>query len=543
MDLRHELISLGYNHWRGQSDTEVILNAYAQWGLEGLKKLEGIFSLALWDSAQQRLILMRDRLGIKPLFYGKCKYGLAFGSEIKAVLASGGVDTSLDEQAFSEYLWYGNSYGERTFYKGVHALKPGHWLIFENGSQFIDKWWSVEDWLEDHPFSCDASEAALLTRDAVDAAVNRQLVADVPIGLFLSGGVDSSTIAASAIHSGSVPLQSFAAGFDYEYGVNELPKAAQVASYLGLNHQELVISGTDLRSVLYRLADAHDEPFADAANIPLFLMCDQLQSKVKVVLQGDGGDELFAGYRRYSLLRNSKFWRLFPKILAKSFRSFSSSGRRLARIAETVGHHDPSYRMAFLLTVETQYSPPDRLFCSDFQQHLCENTNPFQEYQNAAKRFAHFDPVSQMMLTDLVLQLPSQFLTKVDRAFMAASVEARVPLLDEGVLRLALNLPSHLKVSRFGKKLPLRGSQRNRLPSQILDGPKTGFGVPYSQWLRTSLFDFCCEHILDPSFTSRFSLDESLVEDLLQDHKRAPGGNGFLLWKLLQLSLWSSLKR
>lgn len=536
-ELRRTLEALGRSVWHGHSDTEVILHAYAQWGLEGLKRLEGIFALALWDPKLQRLVLMRDRLGVKPLFYGESQFGLAFGSEIKAVLAAGGVDTSLDDQSLSEYLWYGNPHGDRTFYKGVRALEPGHWLIIEHGRRRLEPWWRLEEWLAQPLEARHAQEAAEQVRAALDRAVARQLIADVPIGLFLSGGVDSSSIAAAAMQPRGQPLHSYAAGFDFDHGVNELPKAARVAQHLGLIHHELHIKGSELESVLLALAQAHDEPFADAANIPLYLMCQQLQGQIKVVLQGDGGDELFAGYRRYAMLRNAHWWRLWPRMFSPVARTAGRWGQRFVRMADSVGHTDPALRMAYLLTVETTQRPPESVFLLERQQHLVESTDPFLAYRQAAKRFRGYDPVQQMLLTDLTVQLPSQFLTKVDRATMAMGIEARVPLLDEEVVRLVVAMPSEWKVNGVEKKVVLRHSQHGRLPDDILDGPKTGFGVPYEYWLRTSLYEFACSQILEPSFVQRFGLDVHAMEKLIQ-HQQGRSERGFMIWKLLQLALW-----
>lgn len=540
-DLRAELTALGH-HFVGHSDTEVILHAYEAWGLEGLKRLEGLFGFALWDEPRQRLVLMRDRLGIKPLFYGESAQGLAFGSEIKAVLAAGGVDQSLDDQALREYLWYGNPYGDRTFYQGVRSLAPGHWLILDGGKRRLEPWWRIEQWLERAPAADRFEDAVDKVRSALDAAVARQLVADVPIGIFLSGGVDSSAIAASAARARETPLLSYAAGFDFDRGVNELPKAALVARHLGLDHRELNIAGGDLPEVLVHLAAVHDEPFADAANVPLYLMCKALDGQVKVVLQGDGGDEMFGGYRRYAVLRNAWMWQLVPGLASGAARRMGSFGRRFARMAESVGHADPAMRMALLLTTELPGSPPEALFSEARRRDLLERTDPFLAYRNAAERFAQHDPVQQMLLTDLTVQLPSQFLTKVDRATMAAGVEARVPLLDERVAELAVGLPSQWKVRGAQKKIALRESQRGRLPDAILDGPKTGFGVPYEHWLRSSLFEFSRERLLDDGFLGRFSLDRSRVEKALAEHRSGSRDRGFLLWKLLNLQLWDGLR-
>jgi asparagine synthase (glutamine-hydrolysing) len=539
-ELRHELTTLGH-HFIGHSDTEVILHCYAAWGLEGLKRLEGIFGFALWDESNQRLVLMRDRLGVKPVYFGESALGLAFGSEIKAVLAAGGVDRALDDQSLREYLWYGNPYSNRTFYKGVRSLEPGHWLIVENGNRKLEAWWRIEEWLVEPYTVRSQSEAAFQVREALDKAVARQLVADVPVGIFLSGGVDSSSIAAAAMQHRIEPLKSYAAGFDFDRGINELPKAARVARHLGLTHHELHVSASELESVLITLSKAHDEPFADAANIPLYLMCKQLDGNIKVVLQGDGGDELFAGYRRYAMLRYANLWRFWPQALSPLMRASGNLGRRFARMADSVGHPDPALRMAFLLTSETLQNPPEAVFLPERQRELAESTDPFLAYRHAAERFQDHDPVQQMLLTDLTVQLPAQFLTKVDRATMAAGIEARVPLLDESVVRLAVSLPSILKVKGTEKKVVLRQSQRCRLPGDILNGPKTGFGVPYEHWLRSSLYEFARERLLDRDFVHQFSLDGAVVERMLEQHKNRNVERGFMLWKLLQLSIHNHL--
>ena len=535
-ELRAILESRGHNNWTGKSDSEVILHSYEEWGLEGLTKLEGIFSIALWDAKLRRLILMRDRLGVKPLFYGDSRNGLAFGSEIKAVLAAGGIDTSFDDQSISEYMWYGNTYGNRTFYRGVHSLEPGHWLIVENGQQKIESWWNLEDWF-DHPLEVTGKrDASELLRSALDQAVSRQLVSDVPLGIFLSGGVDSSSIAASAVSQTNEALHSYAAGFDFSNGVDELPKASRVARHLGLDHHELQIKGTDIEDVLVILAKAHDEPFADAANIPLYLMCRKLSGQIKVVLQGDGGDELFAGYRRYAALRNTNLWKLWPKFFSVALRKCGKHGKRIARIADSVGNSDPAMCMAFLLTMEMAEDPPDKFFQVERQKELFSIADPFLQYRLAAQRFQKYDPVQKMLLTDLTVQLPSQFLTKVDRATMAAGIEARVPLLDEKVVRLAVNIPSIWKVQGVQKKIILRDSQRTRLPDAILDGPKTGFGVPYERWMRSSLNDFVKSLILDKEFLDKFSLNGKLIEE--EFGKNSCLRSGFQLWKIFQLSLF-----
>jgi asparagine synthase (glutamine-hydrolysing) len=539
LQLRTELEGLGHS-FNGHSDTEVLLHAYAAWGLAGLERLEGIFAFALWDSARRRLILMRDRLGIKPLFYAWCGERLMFGSEIKAVLAGGLADRTLDDQALMEFLWYGNAFEERTIYRAVRSLKPGFRLVIDDGQARLESWWSLESCLARAQPKLNQHEAAVAVREAVDTAVVRQLVSDVPVGLFLSGGVDSSSIAASAAIAGGRRLTSFSVAFDYDKGVNELPKARRVAQALGLDHHELQVRGEALEEVISELVQAHDEPFGDAANIPLYLLARELRGTIKVVLQGDGGDEMFAGYRRYAILRSAALWRLWPHALEPVLHAAGGSrGARLARMGAAAGHADAALRMALLLTVETLRDPPTAMLTDRARQRLEAVTDPFAAYRRCAASFANVDPVQQMLLTDISLQLPSQFLTKVDRATMAHGLEARVPLLDEGVVSLAIGLPTTLKVRGRQKKIVLRDAMRGRLPAEILDGPKTGFGVPFEEWLRGSLHGFAVAAILDKAFLDRFGFDRSRLEGALAEHRSRRRDRGFLLWKLLQLALWS----
>jgi asparagine synthase (glutamine-hydrolysing) len=540
-ELRKELEADGAV-FRGHSDTEVVLNVYQAWGLDGLKRLEGIFAFALWDDVARRLVLMRDRLGVKPLFFSQTSEQLVFASEIKAILAAGSVDRSIDPQAFSEYLWYGNAFEDRTIYAGVRALPPGHWMIVENGRSRIEPWWRIEEWA-DLPGVRDPGEAAEAVRAALDAAVARQLVADVPVGIFLSGGVDSSAIAASAMAVQDRPLTSYAVGFDFDRGINELPKARKVADHLGLDHHEFHVGGSNLEDVLVELVRAHDEPFGDAANIPLYLLAKELGGERKVVLQGDGGDEMFGGYRRYVVLHYVKRWRAWPRPLTPLAHALGSPGRRFARMATATGAGDPAMTMALLLTMETQRDPPTRFMTAEARSALDASADPFLAYRRAATRFQGGGAVQRMLLTDLTLQLPSQFLPKVDRATMARGLEARVPFLDERVGELATGLPAEWKVDGRQRKIILRDAMRSRLPAAILDGPKTGFGVPYEYWLRTSLFDMARAAILDPGFVTAFGFDATAVGSALTEHRSGARDHGFFLWKVFQLALWRQEQR
>ncbi len=540
--LKKILIEKGHL-FKSSSDTEVILCAYDEWGINCFQKLEGIFSFAIWDNSLKKLFLVRDRLGVKPLYYANSNNGFIFGSEMKSIITTGGFDNSLNDQAFSEYLWYGNTYEDRSFYRGIKALLPGHALVIDQSSHKLINWWKIEDYIEDLSEQCNSTDFKHLVKDNLNYAVNRQLVSDVPVGLFLSGGIDSSGIASAVDDKSRKKIKSYSASFDFVGGIDETKKAKLVAEHLGLNHNHLKVEGKNISNVLFSLAKAHDEPFADAANIPLYLMCTKLDPEVKVVLQGDGGDELFAGYTRYQILCFERYFKLFPSFLSNIFNKLGIKGKRYSRIVDTITQTDPAMKMALLLTLETQKNTPMSLFTSERQNYLENETNPFLAYIKAAERFKSFDTVQKMLLTDLTVQLPSQFLTKVDRATMAAGIEARVPLLDEKILKLAVNIPSALKVNKNQKKIILRDSLRDSLPSKILDGPKTGFGVPYEYWIKTSLYEFTKERILDPNFIKKFHLKNELIEKKLSDHISGSSENGFILWKLLQLAIWMEINK
>lgn len=532
--------------FRTSSDTEVILEAYRTWGRAGLDQLEGMFAFALWDERDGTLLLMRDRLGVKPLYYGVAQGCLVFGSEIEALRASGLFGNDLDPQALSEYLWFGNSHGTRTLHAEINSVAPGHMLSI--GSQDLahvtKAWWRLEDWLDRGPLECSYEEGIEMLQAALRAAVTRQLVSDVPLGLFLSGGIDSSAIAVAAARTSVGPIDSYSASFDFADGSSEAVKARAVADHLGLRHHDQTISGAGLESTLRLLAMAHGEPFGDAANIPLYMMCAAFDGHIKVVLQGDGGDELFAGYRRHALLEKLDRWRMVPRILAPMIARMGHRGPRLARLIEALCADSPGERMARLLTMENQRLAPERFLEHNRRMALAAETDPFAPYRAAGERFAYLDndPVTQMLMTDLTVQLPSQFLPKVDRATMAAGIEARVPLLDERIAELAVRMPAHWKVKGGQKKRILRDALRRDIPDHILDAPKTGFSVPYSNWLRGPLYDLACQQLLDPATAQALGLDRAGLETALRAHRDGAFGLGFTLWKYFQLALWWSTR-
>jgi len=536
-ELRRRLADEGVQ-FRSRTDSEVVLQAVVKWGESVFARLNGMFAFAIWDVDTETLRIVRDRFGIKPLYYYPLESGLVFGSEIKAILASGRVRRGLNWQGLHEYLYYGHPLGENTLFDGVLELLPGHCLTINRQGCSLTPYWRIEDI---KPVHGDTEQAAVGVRERLEQAVKDHLVSDVPVGVFLSGGIDSSAITAFASKHYCGKLQTFAVGFDYDRGVNELPKARLVAERFNTDHQELHLAGGDMPSVIEKLVRCHDEPFADAANIPLYLLCDSLKGQIKVVLQGDGGDEVFAGYRRYNLLRYERFWRSASRI-ASAIAPLVPRGPgwyRAMRFFRAMGHPDPATRMALLLTEEQHDDPPTRTLTTESRERLLAH-DPFQRYSEAYGRLRHLDTVQRMLYADCLILLPDQFLEKVDKSTMAHSIEVRVPFLDANLTSHALGLSSSLKIRFAQKKWILRRALRGILPNAILDAPKTGFGVPYQYWLRKPLAGYMKSVLLDDATLGWGLFDRRQLERCIDEHITGRRNNGFLLYKLLNLALWRS---
>jgi asparagine synthase (glutamine-hydrolysing) len=534
-DLRRELESAGVG-FRTHSDTEVTLLAFRRWGEEAFARLNGMFALAIWDTGRRRLTLARDRFGIKPLYCHHDGTWLSFGSEIKALLATGRVRRRVDPQALHEYLYYGAPLGSRSLYAGVTELLPGHCATFD-ASAFRARPYAR---LEDHrPVDDDVPTATAEVARLLDHSVERHLIADVPVGVFLSGGIDSSTLTALASRHYSGRLRTYSVAFDFQPGEGELPRARQVATRFGTDHHELRVSTRNITETIESLVSAHDEPFGDAANIPLYLLAEQLRGTIKVVLQGDGGDELFGGYRRHALLRwNGAWWalaRLLPPALAAALPLPGHD--RIARLVAAFAPADPALRMALLLTDETMAAPPTRLLSTEALRRI-EGTDPFLRYREMNARFAVRDPVDRMLHTDCSIILPDIYLEKVDRSTMAHGLEVRVPMLDKDLAAYVMGLPSQYKVRGVEKKWILRRAMRGVLPDAILDAPKHGFGVPFETWLRKPLASYLKAVLLDGGVARSGFFEPAVLERTIAEHTSGRREHGFLLWKALHLELW-----
>ena len=420
--LRHALEARGVR-FRSRSDTEVVLQAYTCWGTDCFPMLNGMFALALWDAPTQTLHIARDRFGIKPLYYSLLKSGLVFGSEIKAIVASGRMRREISWEALHEFMYYGNALGTHTLFDGVVKLLPGHRLTLNRAGLTTSPYWAVDN-LE--PVADGLDTATDTIRQRLTDAVGSHLLSDVPVGVFLSGGIDSSAITALASKQYRGRLKTFSVGFDFNRGFDELPKAKSVAQHFDTEHHELHLAGACMPTVIERLIRCHDEPFADAANIPLYLLCEQLKGSIKVVLQGDGGDEMFGGYRRYGIVSQERLWRWASRA-ALGVSTIAPRGalyHRAVRFCRAMVQPDSATRFALLLTPETLETPPTRVLSPEIRRRLAQ-FDPFARYREFSNRLRHLDAVQRLLYTDACILLPDTFLEKVDKSTMAHGIEVR----------------------------------------------------------------------------------------------------------------------
>jgi asparagine synthase (glutamine-hydrolysing) len=530
--LRRELEARGHA-FCSQSDSEVILRGYLEWGESLPMRLEGMFAFAIWDPRIKTLLLVRDRLGIKPLYVERGPEEFRFASEIKAILAGSPGRRSVDAQGLAEFCWFGNALRERTTWAGIERLPPGHAMAWTPQSLRRWCWWNPAT----VALTRSSGDAAEL-RGLLDSAVKSHLISDVPIGVFLSGGVDSSAVTMMAARHASAPIHSFTASFDFADNADELALSRLVAKQAGTIHHEMRVSAADVDAVVKRLAEAHDEPFADAADVPLYLLCRALGDEVKVVLQGDGADELFGGYRRYELLQSLGVLGPLSRVAAPLLRSVPGiAATRATRMAEALGTRDRGERMARLLTVDTPRHPPTGMLGAAWRSTIA-TCDAFAAYRLLAQATTHGDEVDRMLLTDVQLLLPDTFLEKVDKSTMALGIEVRVPFLDASVVDYALSIPATVKMPNGRPKGLLKEALAGCVPSEVLAAPKRGFGAPYRAWIAGPLRPLLREMMHELPSRVRGAMDVAWVDRRLAAHVDGTADHGFALWKALQLALW-----
>ena len=536
-DLRDELVSQGHQ-FRTHSDTEVIVHGYEEWGEEVLNRLNGMFALALWDSRSDSLLIARDRLGIKPLYYFADDGRLLFASEIKAILAHADVPREVEPKGLLNYLAYGHAVGADTMYRGVRKLLPGHLLEVRSGRIDIRRWWQV---VPGAPTTLDRAGCAAEVRRLLEDSVRLRLISDVPLGAFLSGGLDSSAVVALMARQMDRPVKTFSIGFDFGSSFNELPDARLVADRLGTDHHDLVVRAPELVATLQTLVYHFDEPFGDAACFPTFLVSRLARQHVTVALTGEGGDELFGGYRRYWAAR---WMRLLRTVtggvvgpLASPLVGALPRFRRLKKLIEAVRVADDTARYAGLL----------RVFTDDGIRHLLDARleqaasayDALESYRGHFSDARRTDELNRYMYVDMKTWLVDTYLEKVDKTSMAVSLEARVPLLDHRLVELALSIPSSYKIDGRATKRVFRDAVRDLLPARTLTKPKHGFAVPTDPWFRGELKDFAYEILLDSRSRQRGYFRPAEVERLWGEHQAGREVRDSHLWLLLNFELWA----
>lgn len=531
--LRRELEQAGHR-FTTASDTETIVHAYEEWGERAFERLRGMFGIALWDRPKRTLLLARDRAGIKPLHYAERGGRLYFGSEMKSLIAAGAVSREIDLSALDHYLSFLYAPRDRALFKGVRKLPPGHCLRWVDGRIDIRQYWRIGT---EESFRGTAAEAAAALYDVLADAVQSHMVSDVPLGAFLSGGVDSSLVVGLMAKASSRPVQTFSIGFD-EPRFDELDHARTVARHFGTEHHEFVVRPDGL-SILDRIIEHFDEPFADSSAIPTWYVSEMARRHVKVVLSGDGGDELFGGYDRYlphprvdqfdrlplpgKRQAAALLWPILPHgARGKNFLrhvSRSEDGRYL----DSIAFFQPDEKRA-LFTAEVRRALGGRGAEGAFATHF--------------ERFAALPAHSRMMRVDFETYLPEDVLTKVDRMSMAHSIESRVPLLDNEVIAFSSTLPASFKIANGRRKHILKQAARSLLPASILDRRKQGFGVPLGVWFRGGLTDVFSDVLRSPRTRQRGYFEPAFVDRLVEEHLSGKRDHTLRLWQLLIFELW-----
>ncbi|MCI0463979.1 MAG: asparagine synthase (glutamine-hydrolyzing) [Gemmataceae bacterium] len=541
VELRQGLLARGHR-FRTSSDTEVLVHLYEEDGERMVERLRGMFAFALWDRRQRRLLLARDRLGIKPLYLYRDSEKLVFGSELKAILAHPGVERDVDLAALEDYLAFGMVPGPRTIFRRAEKLPPAHVLTVRAGAwdHTPSRYWRLH--IEpDEETSAEQWQEAI--RAKVDEAVRLHLRADVPLGAFLSGGIDSSIVVASSAGQTNGPLQTFSMGFDEE-AFSELPAARQVAEQFGTRHREEIVT-PDAATLLDEITHYYDEPFADSSAIPTFLVSRLASRSVKVVLSGDGGDEAFGGYARYAHdLKEAAMRRCLPRW----FRRLALGP--LARVWPKADWLPRPLRAKTLLTnlsleagaayanTLTQCRLPlrRRLLAPDLKLN---GHQPGALIQAAHAEAPVGDALGGMLTADVATILPDDFLVKVDRASMAHGLEVRPPLLDHELLELAARIPSRWKVHGGQTKWILKQSWAGQLPPEILSRPKHGFEIPIDAWLRGPLRPLFEETVLHSQARVGSLVNQATARKLFSAHCSGVGRHGNVLWSLLVLARWA----
>jgi asparagine synthase (glutamine-hydrolysing) len=523
---------------RGHSDTEVLLEAISHWGLTTtLKRCVGMFAFALWDKAIKKLYLARDRFGEKPLYYGHINGTLIFASELKALKKFGAWQGEIDPNALADYLRYRYVPGSQSIYKNIYKVTPGTYLTFDAEKMHETVYWSATETAQqgfEHPLQVSFLEATDMLEQKLSQSVHLQMTADVPVGAFLSGGIDSSIIVALMQAQSTQRIKTFSIGFT-EKNYNEAHFAQAIAKHLGTDHTELYLSSQDAIDTIPLLATIYDEPFGDSSAIPTYLLSKLTQQHVTVSLSGDGGDELFGGYKRYWLAQN--LWHIrnkLPQTLKNSmisllnfyanylpFNKFTTRAQRLSGLLAA----DRSILLNRMLTSTTD--TPTVFLHQGTEYSLTNFEHLFSQ-----------NFIAQMMHQDTLAYLPNDILVKVDRAAMAVGLESRVPFLDHRIFEFAWQLPINYKINKGAGKLILKALLKRYIPEELFERPKMGFGIPLSTWLKGPLRTWAEELLSTENLHRQNYFNEQKVRQLWQEYLNNHNQHADLLWNILMFCAW-----
>ncbi|WP_031482595.1 asparagine synthase (glutamine-hydrolyzing) [Maridesulfovibrio frigidus] len=559
-DLRAELEkTTEFQGWRGHSDTEVMLEAIEQWGFEkALKSFSGMFAIALWDRDEKKLFLARDRMGEKPLYYSTQNNKFLFGSELKALMACENFERKVDRNSLSSYLRYHYVPAPRTIFKNVYCLMPGTWLSVSQDGTVSDpaEYWSLLDSAreaESKIFTAPDSAIIETLEDLLLKVVEREMISDVPLGAFLSGGIDSSLIVALMQQCALAPVKTFTIGFDDE-AYNEANDAKLVAQHIGTEHTELYVSPKDALEIIPSIPQIWDQPFSDASQIPTHLVSRMTRDHVTVALSGDGGDELFAGYNRH--FRGCSLWKHLERIPI-SLRSIAAKailgitpadldeivdvlkpiipkklhmrlpGQKLHKLANVM---DADSASEYYSALTSNWLNPETIVMSGR-----ETVSPFQNYsrQPSTKNLTAW-----MQFMDAATYLPDDIMTKVDRAAMAVSLETRAPFLDHEIVEFSQRLPMHLRTQNGQGKHALREILYKHVPKNLIERPKMGFGIPIGDWLRGPLREWAEELLSPERIADDGYFNGRTVQKAWREHLSGTKDNQYRIWNILVFQSW-----
>lgn len=541
LELRDELMKKGHK-FRSRTDSEVIVHAYEEYGERCVEKFNGMFAFAIWDEKRSRLFIARDRLGIKPLFYYDDGKSLLFASEVKALLKSGIVEGNIDSHALSDYLSLGYILAPKTILKGVKKLLPGHYLILEKGTVQTRKYWNLSECF----FTRDnvSSEKKFLEglEYHIKKAVKRRMLSDVPLGSFLSGGVDSSTIASFMARESREKINTFSIGFN-EASYDETSYSQEVADFLGTEHNMLIVS-PDISDVVKDLIWYNDEPLGDSSTVPMYYLCEMTRKKVTVALSGDGADENMAGYETYIADLIHSYYKKTPGFIRNSVIKWladkmPSTTRKVSldyKIKQFVAGSDFNEERAhYWWRVLFSEDEKKELLSKDVLDEI-NGYDPFDTFKSYYNDVAGLDFLSRSLYVDIKTWLVDDILVKVDRTSMAHSLEVRVPFLDHELVEYVASMPPEMKLRYFRKKYLLKKVMDKKLPHKILHRKKQGFNSPVSLWFKNELKQEIFDHLGILSDSGLF--DGKKLLNFFNDHVGGKKDNGLKLWSLYNFALW-----